>query len=376
MTVEIRPVRNLLGRRAFVDLPFRLFKHDPTWIPPLRMSVYDRISPKHPANEHQDTAFWMAYRNGRPVARIGACVDHMFNEFQDLSWAWVGFFESFDDPEAAGALFDTACRWAAGRGAEECVGPGSFTTNDEVGLLVEGFEDPPMILTTQNPRYYERLWVEAGWEPAMDLWGWRLEQSAITLTDRQRRALSRLQAKGDLQIRAMRMDDFDAEVERFFEVYQSGWARNWGFAPMTEAEVKHLAKQLKQIIDPELVLIVEKAGEPIGVSLTLPDANEPMAKVRSGRLLPTGWWHLMRGLKHTSGVRVFALGVRQDAQSRAVGPLLYTKIIDDLHDSPKARRAEASWILATNHPMNSAIEGAGGIRYKTWRMYRRKALPG
>src|SRR2546427_6613589 len=119
MAVEIRPVRSLLGRRTFVDLPFRIFGHDPSWVPPLRMSVYDRISPKHPANEHQETALWMVYRNGRPVARIGACVDQLFNEFQDLSWAWIGFFESFDDPQAARALFDTATRWAAGRGVEE-----------------------------------------------------------------------------------------------------------------------------------------------------------------------------------------------------------------------------------------------------------------
>src|SRR5438045_2725667 len=151
VTVEVRPVRSLLGRRTFVDLPFRLFRHDPAWVPPLRFSVYDRISPRYPANDHQETALWMAYRNGKPVARIGVCVDRLFNQFQDLAWAWVGFFESFDDQEAASALFDRACRWAADRGMSECVGPASFTTNDECGLLVEGFEHPPMILTPQNP---------------------------------------------------------------------------------------------------------------------------------------------------------------------------------------------------------------------------------
>src|SRR4051812_19142471 len=254
MALEIKPVRTCVGRHVFVDLPFRMFKHDPTWVPPLRISVLDRISPKYPANDHQDTALWMAYRNGKPVGRIGACVDRNFNSFQDLSWAWIGFFECFDDQEAASALFDTAVGWAAAKGVEECVGPASFTTNDECGLLVEGFEHPPMILTPQNPPYYEHLWVDDGWEQAMDLWGWQFSKASTTLSDRQRRALDRLMKRGDLTVRTMRMEEFDKEVERFFEIYQSGWAQNWGFAPMAEAEIKHLAKNLKQIIDPELAL--------------------------------------------------------------------------------------------------------------------------
>jgi len=376
MALEIKPVRTLIGRRAFVDLPFRIFKNDPTWVPPLRISVYDRLSPKHPANEHQETALWMAYRNGRPVARIGACVDRTFNEFQDQSWAWVGFFEAFDDAEAAAALFDTATRWAAAQGVEECVGPASFTTNDECGLLVDGFEYPPMILTPHNPPYYERLWVDAGWEQAMDLWAWRYTPESTAVPERQRKVLERLRQRGDLQLRTMRMDDFDDEVDRFFKIYHSAWERNWGFAPMTEAEIKHVAKDLKRIIDPDIVLIVEKDGEPIAVSLSLPDANEPMTKVRSGRLLPWGWWHLLRGMKKVSGVRVMALGVRSDVQSRAVGPLLYTRIVEDLMADPDISHVEASWILSTNTPMNAAIEGHGASRYKTWRMYKRKAVPG
>jgi GNAT superfamily N-acetyltransferase len=375
MAVDIKPVRSRLARHKFVDFPFRLFKHDPAWVPPLRMSVLDRISPKYPANDHQDTALWMAYRDGKPVGRIGACVDHKFNEFQDQSWAWVGFFEAFDDPEVADALFDTACRWASANGVEECVGPASFTTNDECGLLVEGFEHPPMVLTPQNPRYYEHLWVDTGWEPAMDLWGWSVDKQSATLSDRQRRALERLKARGDIELRSMRMQDFDAEVDRFFEVYHSAWARNWGFAPMTQPEIKHLAKNLKQILDPDLALFAEKQGKPVGVALVLPDANEPMLRVRSGRLLPTGWWTLLRGLKRTSGVRVFALGVQAERQSRAIGPLLYAELLDRAGRKDNITRAEASWILATNTAMNRAIETAGCERYKTWRMYRRKALP-
>ena len=371
MSVDVRPVRTLLGRRRFVDFPFRLFRHDPDWVPPLRFSVYDRLSPRNPANDHQQTALWMAYRRGRPVARIGACVDRLFNEFQGLSWAWIGFFESFDDPEAATALFTTAWDWARARGATEAVGPASFTTNDECGLLVEGFEHPPMILTPQNPPYYERLFVKAGWEPAMDLWGWYIPKTG-DLSDRQRRIIARLKEKGDIRVRSMRKDDFNAEVDRFFEVYHSAWARNWGFAPMTEREVKHLAKNLKQVLDPELALVAEKSsGEAVGVVLILPDLNEAMRDIRSGRLLPFGWLPLLRAPKTTTGARIFALGVKSETQSRALGPLLYAEIIDRLKYHPRISRVEASWILATNNRMNAPIGAWGSERYKTWRMYRR-----
>jgi hypothetical protein len=372
VTLEIRPVRSALARRRFVDLPFRLFRSDPTWVPPLRLSVLDRLSPKHPANEHQETALWMAYRDGRAVGRIGACRDSMFDEFQDLRWAWVGFFECDDDPAAAGALFEAAWDWGRHRGATEAVGPGSFTTNDEVGLLVDGFQHRPLVLTTQNPPYYERLWTAAGWEPAMDLWGWRFTRSRTAMSERQMAVLERIRQRSDFTVRPLRMDDWDAEVSRFFDLYNSAWARNWGFAPMTEAEVSHLAKDLKRIIDPNITLLVEDgAGDTVAVALVLPDANLPMRRVRSGRILPTGWFHLLRGLPRTDAVRVFALGVRPDKQTLALGPLLYSEVIGTLDAITRIRFAEASWILGVNDRMNGALAALGGERHKTWRMYRR-----
>jgi ribosomal protein S18 acetylase RimI-like enzyme len=371
--VEVRPVTGLLGRRGFVALPFRLFKSDPAWVPPLRMSVHDRISPKHPANAHQDTALWMAYRNGRPVGRVGACVDEFFNEYQSASWGWVGFFEAEDDPEAAHALFDTACEWITERGADTAVGPASFTTNDELGLLVEGFDDPPLMLTTQNPSYYERLWVDYGWEPTMDLWAWKLDRTTVGLSERQRRTLARIRERTKLTVRGMKMSDFNAEVGRLFDVYNAAWSKNWGFAPMPEAEVRHLAKQLKQIVDPDLALVVEKPdGEAVAVAIILLDANELMMKIRSGRLLPTGWYHLLTGLKKVHRARIFALGVKPDQQFLALGPLLYQEMLDRLWVRDVLDSAEASWILASNDKMNETVEAAGGRRTKTWRLYPRQ----
>ena len=252
-----------------------------------------------------------------------------------------------------------------------CVGPASFTTNDECGLLVDGFEHPPFLLTPHNPPYYEALWTGAGWRTAVDLWGWRLDRGAIAVSDRQRRILDRLRQRADVSIRAMRMDDFDAEVGRFFDVYNEAWARNWGFAPMTEPEVRHLAKNLRQIVDPELALVGERAdGEPVAMLLMLPDVNLPMRSVRSGRLLPLGWFRLWWGLRKPAQARFLALGVRPEAESRALGPLLYEAILDRLMSRPQMAMAEASWVLETNRAMNTAIEALGGRRYKTWRMYQ------
>ena len=316
----------------------------------------------------------MAYRGGRPVGRIGACIDRSYNQLHGDKWCWVGFFEAIDDAEVAAALFDTATDWGRSKGAETCVGPASFTLNDDCGLLVENFDDPPLILTTENPPYYERLWTGAGWQQTMDLWGWKFGRPTAELSDRQRRVLERLKERAGVTVRPARMKDFDAEVSRIFEVYNSAWVQNWGFSPMSAAEVRHLAKQVKQIVDPNLILMAEDAeGKTVGVAIVLPDANEAMAKVRSGRLLPFGWYHLLRGLKRPTRARAFALGIRTEYQSRALGPLLYSQLLENLRAIPTMESGEASWILATNDRMNSAIESLGGERYKTWRMYQRPA---
>jgi hypothetical protein len=371
--LEVRRARGLLGRHRFIDVPFRIHGRDPGWIPPLRLSVYDRLSPRHPATAHQQTALWVAYRHGRPVGRIGACVDSLFNQYQDVKWGWLGFFDAFDDRQAAGALFEEAMGWAAGLGAESCVGPACFTTNDELGLLVEGFDELPAILTLQNPPYYERLWVEHGWEPAMDLWAWELLGAGFQLSDRQRRTLDRIQQRAEIVARGMDMRDFDAEVGRFFEVYNAAWSDNWGFAPMPEVEIHHLAKQLKQIIKPEWAFGLEtRDGTPVAVCLALPDVNRLMLRVRSGRLFPTGWFPLLTGRSRLSQARVWALGVRPDYQHLALGPLLYREIADRLLADPHFETAEASWTLASNHRINDQIEAMGGRRTKVWRIYRRQ----
>lgn len=367
---EIRPADTLLAKRVFIDLPFRLHGHDPNWVPPLRLTAYDRLSRRHPAAAHQRWALWTAFRHGEPVGRIGACVDSLFNECQGENWSWVGFFDAIEDAGVAGSLFDVALDWSARQGAATAVGPANFTTNDELGLLVDGFDSPAVLMTLQNPPYYERLWTGAGWEQVMDLYGYQFLREATALSERQRRALDRLRQRSRVTVREMRMDDFHAEVGRFFELYNAVWQQNWGFVPMPEAEVRHLAGQLKHIINPRWAFALERDGEPVAVCLAVPDINQLMLKIRSGRLFPTGWAPLLFGAKKLKQVRVVVLGVRPDVQSTGLGPLLYSEIVTRLYDDGMVT-AEASWTLATNHRINKQLEDMGATRYKTWRLYKK-----
>ncbi len=369
--VQIRQMRRLPGRRTFVDVPFRIHGGNPAWIPPLRISVYDRLSPRHPATAHQKTALWVAFRDGRPVGRVAACIDSQFNTYHSCNWAWIGFYDCFDDAEASGALFDAACTWARLGGADTVIGPANYTTNDELGLLVEGFEDPAALLTLENPPYYERLWTSYGWEQAMDLWAWRFERSATNLSERQQRTLARIEKRAGVRARSIDMSDFDAEVSRFFEIYNAAWQNNWAFAPMPEPEIRHLARQLKTVIRPEWAFGLETLdGTVVAVCLAVPDLNQVMRKVRSGRLVPLGWYPLVRESKTVTRARVWALGVRPDYQHLALGPLLYREIVERLMADEHIETAEASWTLASNHQINDQLAAMGAKRSKVWRLYQ------
>jgi GNAT superfamily N-acetyltransferase len=366
---EVRPADKLLAKRVFVDIPFRLHGYDRAWVPPLRMSVYDRLSARNPTRAHQDWALWTAHRDGKPVGRIGACIDTLFNERQGEAWSWVGFFDSIDDAGVAGSLFEVALDWSRRKGAQVAVGPANFTTNDELGLLIDGFDTPATLLTLENPPFYERLWAGAGWAQVMDLYGYQFRRDSTTLSERQRRTLERLRERSKVQVREMRKDDFHAEVGRFFDLYNKIWQHNWGYVPMPEAEVRHLAKQLKPMLNPRWAFALERDGDPVAVCLAVPDVNQLMLKVRSGRFLPMGWFPLLTGIKGLKQVRVIALGVRPDVQSTGLGPLLYSEIVNRLYDDG-VETAEASWTLATNHRINKQLEDMGARRYKTWRLYK------
>lgn len=371
MALEVRPVASKRDLTTFIKLPWRLYRNEPHWVPPLisdRRKFLDRR--KNPWFEHGEAQYFLAWRDGRAVGRITAQVDHVLNEFQDNRWGLFGFFECDDDPEAAAALFDAAEQWLRGRGRDRMVGPADFTMNDECGVLVEGFELEPIILTNWTKRYYPGLIESAGLERAMDTLMWHLE---ISGRDRVNPAIwrvaRRVESKYGITVRPMRKKDINAEIDRFLEVYNEAWERNWGFSPLTEAEVRHYAKTLKPILDEHWAFVAEKDGETVGAALTVPDYNQVFKRM-NGRILPFGWLQFLLHRKKIDRVRVFALGVKREWQHTGVAARFYEMHFDSAEVTPQTY-GEMGWILETNKSMNRAMEGMGGRVVRRYRLFEK-----
>jgi hypothetical protein len=374
-SLTIRPVRTRRELKRFVKAPFALHRDSDQWVPPLifeRMQFLDRK--KNPWFEHGEAEYFLAERDGEPVGRISAHLDSRWDEFQGGKDAMFGFFEAAEDPEVVRALFDAAGGWAADRGRERILGPMDFTTNDEIGILIEGFERRPMVLEPWHPPYYQRLIEAEGFTKAMDVLMWQLRMGELKEGEKfdpsiHEAAETALRDEG-ITIRNMRKREMAAEVRRFMDVYNEAWGQNWGFVPITDAEVEFQAKNLKQVIDEEWTFMAEKDGEVIGAALTLPDINQVMAKM-NGRLLPFGWAKFLLGRRKIDRLRVFALGVKHDYRHTGVAAGLYLEHIKMAALPDQIHWGEMGWILETNEPMNRAMEGMGGKIVKKYRLYER-----
>lgn len=375
--LSIRPVRGRRDLKRFVKVPFRLHRDHPNWVAPLiyeRMEFLDRR--KNPWFEHGEAEFFIAERDGEPVGRISAHLDRRWDEFQGGSDAMFGFFESEDDPETVAALLGAATEWARGKGRTRILGPMDFTTNDEVGILIEGFDRRPMILEPWHPPYYRERIEAQGFGKAMDVQMWELQFGELKGGERFDPAIHAAAEKAlkeeGVVIRNMRKRDMADEVRRFMDVYNEAWGSNWGFVPITDAEVEFQAKNLKQVIDEEWAFMAEKDGEPVGAALTLPDINQVMSKL-NGRLLPFGWLKFLLGKRKIDQLRVFALGVKHDYRHSGVAAGLYLKHLETAARPDSIKGGDMGWILETNGPMNRAMEGMGGKVVKKYRIYE-KAL--
>jgi GNAT superfamily N-acetyltransferase len=371
MGLDVRPVASKRDLTTFIKLPWRLYRNEPNWVPPLiseRRQFLDRR--KNPWFEHGEAQYFLAWRDGRAVGRITAQVDRILNEFQDNQWGLFGFFECEDDPEAAAALLSAAENWLRARGRDRMVGPMDFTMNDECGVLVEGFERTPIILTNWTHGYYPRLLEGAGMAKAMDTLMWELR---IQGRDRVHPAIWRMaeqvESKYGITVRPMRKKDINAEIDRFLEVYNAAWERNWGFSPLTEREVRHYAKTLKPLLDEHWAFIAEKDGETVGAALSLPDYNQVLKRM-NGRLLPIGWAKFLWNRRKIDRVRVFALGVKREWQHAGVAARFYELHFDSAEVTPQTY-GEMGWILESNKSMNRAMEGMGGTVVRRYRLYER-----
>jgi GNAT superfamily N-acetyltransferase len=374
--VVVRPVTGRSELRAFVRLPWRLYQGSANWVPPLISERRRHLDKRrNPFFEHAEAEYFLAWRGepgrGEPVGRITAHVDHRLDQFQDSSWGLFGFFESERDPVLASALLDAAEAWLRERGRDRVIGPFDFTTNHECGVLVEGHELMPQILENWHHPYYRELLEGHGMAKAMDLYKWEI----MTADEAQRLPIidelaDRLEPEHGIRLRRMRRRDLEHEIRRFMDVYNEAWSSNWGFVPLTDAELAHMAKELKPVLDEDFACVAETAdGEVAGVSLSLPDYNQVLAKL-NGRLLPLGWIKALRARGQINEIRVFALGVKREFQHTGVAAALYR----DVWDACRRRRmyrAETGWILETNEPMNRAMEALTGRIVKRYRIYEK-----
>lgn len=372
--VVVAPVRDRASEKRFIRFPWRIYADDPAWVAPLDTDVRKLLRPDHPFHAHADVEFFLALRDGEPVGRIAAVVNHLYNDFHEARTGFFGLFECVDDQAVANALLETAEDWLRDRAMTEVMGPFNLSSNDELyspGILLDNYDAPPVLMMAYNPPYYPRLIETAGWEKAKDLLAYWLND-ATTPPARLVRGVERLTGSIEgLEVRSVDLKHLDREVELIKEVYNSAWDRNWGFVPLTDEEIQHLARSLKPVVDPRYTLLALADGEPIAFAIALPDYNQALRHIK-GRLFPFGLLKLLWYRRKISRLRVLTLGVKPEYRKKGVDALLYLRIYQNGIPAGLGR-GEASWILEDNWGMRRAMERMGGHVYKTYRVYQ-KAL--
>lgn len=365
--MEIVPVSDGRGLDRFIAFPYDHYRDDPLWVPQLRRDVRTLLTPgKNPFFEHAEAQYWTARRpDGRTVGRIGAIKNDAHTREHDDRVGFYGFFESIDDQAVANALFDAAAEWLRPRGFDTMRGPMSPSVNDECGLLIANDGRPPSLMMPYNPPYYEGLHERYGFTKAKDMYAY--EGGGTEAPERLLRLSGRVMERAGVTIRPLNKKRFSAEVELVKALYNRAWEKNWGFVPLTEAEIDHLAKQLKPIVVPDLVLFAERAGEVVGFGVALPDFNVALLHNRSGRLFP-GILKILWHSRRIHRARVLLLGVIPELRGRGVDGVLYAQVWSNCvkHGMPQG---EGGWILEDNAPMNKAAEQLGFHVSKTYRIY-------
>lgn len=370
--LRVREVPRGGSLTPFMDVAWKINAADPMWVPPLRMAVRDALNrDKHPFHEHADVAYFIAERGTEAVGRIAAIVNHRHNEFHEDRVGFFGMFESVDDAAVARLLVETAADWVRARGMDTLRGPINLSTNEEIsspGVLVDGFDTPPVITMSHNPPYYGRLLEGCGMAGSKDLLAYWMASS--TPPERLVRVVERTSKRDGVTLRPLRMKHLNDEVRIIQEIYNSAWSRNWGFVPMTSAEFAYLAKDMKSVVDPELCLIAEVRGEPVGFSLALPDLNLALKHLPNGRLFPLGLLKLLWHKRKVRSLRLITLGLKPEYQTSGMGAAMYLRTFQ-VGAAKGFSTAEASWILDDNYRMRQALEKLDARVYKTYRVYDR-----
>jgi hypothetical protein len=378
--IAIRPVETAADRKRFIELPFRLYRDNPNWRPPLKAEVRGLIGgPKsNPWFEHARARFWLATRGDEVVGRISAQVDELVLQHMGAGTGQWGMFEAIDDPAVADALLGAAEAWLRQQGMTRSLGPFSLSIWDEPGLLVKGFDDSPTVMMGHHLPYYARLIEAHGYKGVKDLLTYDLPIAA-GFTDKFNRIVALGESNSRIRIRKVNKAKFDREAALILDILNDAWSDNWGFIPLTPAEVAYVGKKLKPIVFEELVRIAELDGEPVAFMITLPDLNELTADL-NGNLLPFGWAKLLWRLRrpHVTRMRVPLMGVRKSHQGSRFASLMALMLIEHIRRDAVtfgAVRGDFGWVLEDNLPMRSIADVIDAKVSKTYRIYER-ALAG
>jgi hypothetical protein len=371
--IQIVPLsRNSRDVLRFLKVSYGIYRDDPHWVAPLLMDLKKVFTDANPMFEHAVMQLWVATRNGQDVGRIAGIIDHSHNRSAKDQAAFFGFFESVNDEAVSRRLFETVSVWTRQAGLPRLLGPMNPTTNDECGLLVDGFDSPPVIMMTYNPRYYVTLVEAAGFRKSKDLLAFYMDLAKIPMDRLGRIATKIKQRNPDLAFRPVRRKTLQNDLAKLKEVYNAAWEANWGFVPMTDAEVDFMAARLKPLLMEGLIWLTEAGSEPVGFLLALPDYNVPLKPLQGRLLTPKllGFIPYLLGWKCPPRTRVVTLGVKNKYRGKGLESAM---LIEGLRVGIAAgvRESEASWILEDNVMMCRMLEAIGGRVYKTYRIYER-----
>ena len=369
----VRPVENKRALNDFIRVPWGIFRDDPNWVPPLLSEVSNQLNPKkNPFFEHAEARYFVAYRNAEPVGRISAQIDQLSLERHGATTGHFGFIDAIDDEHVFKALFEAAEAWLKSKGMDRILGPFNLTVNEESGLLIDGFDTPPMLLMGHARPYYQKRIEELGFQKEIDMYAYILDIRK-EFPEPVQRLLKKTRNQQVFSIRPIDMKNYDRDLRNVLSIYNEAWADNWGALPATPAEVDHTVKTMKMLIREEMAYIGFLGEEPVGFMIALPNLNEAIRDF-NGRLTP---WNILKLLwrvriKLTKTCRVPLMGVRKRYHGNAIGALLAFSLIETIRSNAVkigGESAELSWILEDNTAMRDMLIAIDSHIYKTYRMY-------
>lgn len=366
-SVEVTAISLPRETKRFVETWFDIYSDEPHWVPPLYFERKRFFDPtQNPYFEVAEVAYFIARRDGRDVGTIAVSIDAVYQDHEPGT-AFFGFFEFVDDEEVAGALLGAAREWSIDRGMTRLIGPFNFNTNHEFGLLVDGFDDDPLVANPYNAAWYPRVYEAIGLRKAMDWYAYHCDAEMAGIQKMIKVSNRMMSRHPEICVRPLEIARFDEEVERVRAIYRDAWEENWAHVRVTDEEFDFIAGGLKQLIDPDLCFVAEVGDRVAAISVTLPDFNQVVKRMK-GRVLPFGWVHVLRKKKLMNRVRVFMLGVAPEFQSLPLGAALYARTFE-VALGKGYRYGEASLILENNTRMRGALEKMGARIDKTYRNY-------